>query len=456
MTDNQHDPTWINASPTKEFFIYMLVRDVPLTRAILDLVDNCVDGARRTRPNNNFEGLTVRLTVLPTHFQIVDNCGGIAVDIARSYAFRFGRPKSAAMTSHSIGQFGVGMKRSIFKLGGNFTVESTTKDSRFCVASDIERWMSESGNEEGTDWHFQFSQLEEGLDNVDSDQIGTRVEITNLHPPIVDSFNDTAFLARLADEISVAHSMNMDHGLRIFLNDIALTHEPQRLLQSDVLHPAFVEKIYERQVIDEQAGSPVRVRLYAGVSDREFKDGGWYIFCNGRLVLRADKDPNTVWGRRHNMPQYHPNFAYFRGYAYFDSEDASLLPWTTTKTGVDADSRIYKLAQQEMVEATKPILQFLSQLDKERVSYEAGDLSDRRLANAIQSALSVRVLAIEEPGEWLAPEPVTLPPGLKMQKIQFSKPADVVERAKRILQVNSFTAIGEETFDYFMRYEGEE
>ena len=265
MDSKQLDDKRINASPTKEFFIYMLVRDVPLTRAILDLVDNCVDGARRERPNNDFSGLTVKLTVLPTHFEISDNCGGIEVEIARSYAFRFGRPRSVAMTSHSIGQFGVGMKRSIFKIGGNFVVDSTTKNSHFLVSSDIEQWMSESSDEDGTDWHFQFSQLEKGLETVDPQKIGTRIEITNLHPSIVDSFNDAAFLTRLADEISVAHAMNMDYGLRIFLNDIALTHEPQRLFQSDILRPAFVEKTYERQVIDQQDGAPVRVRLYAGV-----------------------------------------------------------------------------------------------------------------------------------------------------------------------------------------------
>jgi hypothetical protein len=38
------DSKHIKASPTKEFFIYMLVKDIPLNRAIIDLVDNSVDG----------------------------------------------------------------------------------------------------------------------------------------------------------------------------------------------------------------------------------------------------------------------------------------------------------------------------------------------------------------------------------------------------------------------------
>ena len=126
MPTPDRDPKRVNASPTKEFFIYMVTRDIPLTRAILDLVDNSVDGARRMRPNGNFNDLWVRIELQKDHCKIADNCGGIPVDIARNYAFRFGRPKDAPLTPGSVGQFGVGMKRTFFKLGRHFTVYSTT------------------------------------------------------------------------------------------------------------------------------------------------------------------------------------------------------------------------------------------------------------------------------------------------------------------------------------------
>jgi len=44
---DETDLNRIDASPTKEFFISMRTRDVQLTRAIIDLIDNCVDGANR-------------------------------------------------------------------------------------------------------------------------------------------------------------------------------------------------------------------------------------------------------------------------------------------------------------------------------------------------------------------------------------------------------------------------
>ena len=37
----------INAEPTKSFFVDMITRDISLEQAVLDLVDNSVDGAMR-------------------------------------------------------------------------------------------------------------------------------------------------------------------------------------------------------------------------------------------------------------------------------------------------------------------------------------------------------------------------------------------------------------------------
>ncbi|MGH7963133.1 MAG: ATP-binding protein, partial [Candidatus Binatia bacterium] len=345
----------INASPTKEFFIHMLTRDIPLTRAILDLVDNSVDGARRLRPTGNYDRLWVRMELDAKHFRIADNCGGIPVDVARDYAFRFGRPKEAQGTPGSMGQFGVGMKRTFFRLGRHFVVRSTTAESRFTVDVDVDEWMADGESPEN--WHFKFSELETGL-HVKEKDTGTIIEVDRLLPNVADTFALANFMNRLAEELSQAHALTLGRELAITLNSLLIKHDPQKLLASHKLKPSYVEKSYPSKVLVGKPGPPVRVKLYAGVSERSLHDGGWYIFCNGRLILRADQTATTVWGERHKMRVYHPDFAYFRGYAYFDCDDGALLPWTTTKTGVDVDSPIYKAVQREMIEMTKPVLTF--------------------------------------------------------------------------------------------------
>src|SRR5205823_5370559 len=100
--------------PTKELFIEMLTRDIELIPAIIDLVDNCADGARRLKSaNGDFTGLRARLSISPEEFRIADNCGGMSAETAQRYAFRFGRAHGAPLIRHSVGQFGVGMKRAI-------------------------------------------------------------------------------------------------------------------------------------------------------------------------------------------------------------------------------------------------------------------------------------------------------------------------------------------------------
>ena len=85
----------INASPTKNFFVDMLTRDIDLKDAILDLLDNCIDGIQRTTRGEEpsdmpYEGFWANIEVSETAFKIEDNCGGIPLDVAERYAFRMG------------------------------------------------------------------------------------------------------------------------------------------------------------------------------------------------------------------------------------------------------------------------------------------------------------------------------------------------------------------------------
>ena len=62
------DAEVLNGAPTKRFFVSMLPRDIELDDAILDLVDNSVDGAmRRERANlgedRPFAGYRCDLTI---------------------------------------------------------------------------------------------------------------------------------------------------------------------------------------------------------------------------------------------------------------------------------------------------------------------------------------------------------------------------------------------------------
>ncbi len=113
-----------DARPTKSFFVRMLTRDTSLDDCILDLVDNSIDGACETSGvrlseltvDDSLSGFLIEIQITDKVFQISDNCGGIGLTDARDYAFTFGRKEDEPQSDYTVGVYGIGMKRAIFKL----------------------------------------------------------------------------------------------------------------------------------------------------------------------------------------------------------------------------------------------------------------------------------------------------------------------------------------------------
>jgi len=173
-------PTEILATPTKRFFVEMLTRDIDLDEAILDLLDNCVDGVLRVngyhpevgRPYRNY-GAQLKFT--GQEFVISDNCGGIPEDIITT-AFLLGRPFGMREDNDvpTVGLYGIGMKRAIFKLGRECTVISRGKRSGFSVTFP-EKWFTSE-----KEWGLEVAAVPGDPKNP-----GTTITVRRLHEEIV-------------------------------------------------------------------------------------------------------------------------------------------------------------------------------------------------------------------------------------------------------------------------------
>ena len=196
----------IDVTPTRTLFVEMLTRDIQLDRAVLDLVDNSIDGAKRLRPlpNQDFEGLEIKIALDGDRFEIHDNCGGIGIDTARHYAFRFGRAKGMTATPGSVGQFGVGMKRALFKFGHNFEVISQTVEDRFELRVDVDAWEQEEGP-----WRFSFDDSGTGLKTV-IEETGTHIVVTPLRHDARAQFGSSTFRNSLGRQIETAQQQYID------------------------------------------------------------------------------------------------------------------------------------------------------------------------------------------------------------------------------------------------------
>ncbi|GAG15682.1 unnamed protein product, partial [marine sediment metagenome] len=245
----------IDAMPTKELFIDMLTRDIELIPAILDLVDNSVDGARRLKGNGSYKDFQVRLETSPDQLRMVDNCGGIDVDLARKYAFRFGKPGNAPVLAHSIGKFGVGMKRAFFKLGQVFEIESKAKNSSFTLKVDVVKWARDESK-----WEFRFDRVQEGLKTISKDKRGTAIRVTKLRTEVAAEFKLSSFERNLDGALATHLQDALTRGLTITLNQIPIEQKPLELLDHSKLLPAFKKVTYRHR--NEK---PVVVKLYCGL-----------------------------------------------------------------------------------------------------------------------------------------------------------------------------------------------
>lgn len=444
----------VEAAPEKLFFVSMLTKDIEMIPAIADLVDNSVDGARRIHPDGDYSGLQVAITIDPGNdrFHIEDNCGGIDADTARRYAFRFGRPDGFTGVEGSVGQFGVGMKRAIFKLGRAFHIESQAETSRFTIDQDVDVWAADHD----PDWSFRFQELDEPWTPPAGVQLGTSITIGRLNPGVGRDLALSQTVGRLRTYLQLRHQEALLAGLTIQLGEDLLVASTPALLLSEDVRP--INRTFEIPTHD----GVVQARIVAGVvhgrnEDRDRDDGdaedapksaeaGWNLFCNGRLVLAADKSRLTGWGVE-GTSAYHPQYRLFRGYAYLVSRDSSLLPWNTTKTGVDEDSPVFRAIQAQMEVALKDVQQVINDMKKERQYHEDEDA--RPLNAAVLAATEVNVAELPTSEAVLAPTAAPRPPAGRNQRIVYSVDRDRYKAAYDTLGADAPGEVGLKTFEYF-------
>jgi hypothetical protein len=220
----------VRASPTKRFFIAVLIKDIQFIDAIVELVDNSVDAARAS--GGDLSKIHISIDYSGSHFAITDNAGGMSIETAKYYAFRFGKRDGAPSIPGAVGEFGVGMKRALFKIGGHFTVESSTSTDHFLVSVDVEKWHSEP--DLPGDWTFP---MQESGPNPSPHTTGTTIKVTDLFDYAKDELSSLSFGSKLMSLLREAHSTALTAGLQISVGTTSLQAQIETLLQSAEMSP---------------------------------------------------------------------------------------------------------------------------------------------------------------------------------------------------------------------------
>lgn len=372
--------------PTKRFFVSMLPRDITLQGAILDLIDNSVDGAMRQQKSklnqkNPFKRYFADLTLSSNGFQITDNCGGIPEDYVET-AFSLGRPKvDKDRDLPTIGMYGIGMKRAIFKIGNEALVQSNSKDGLFEVIYSPE-WL----DPDNEDWDLPIEQFA----TVKSEELGVTITITDVREEIGKSFDNYDFVNSLKTEISEHFGYLIRRGFSVSVNGEEL--EPETLQLEFLKHSK--EKAIRPFDYEAKIGG-VDVKVTVGffrslIRESEIDDelegpresyvGGISVVCNDRVILLADRSMKTGWGDG-GVPKFHPQFRAIAGLIVFTSSDADKLPVATTKRDLDVGSDLYLKARKALMEGLKTFTDFTNKwkgMEDETEEHFIGSLVDAK------------------------------------------------------------------------------
>lgn len=440
---NEDKKPEVQFHPTKRLFIDTLTKDISIHDCILDLFDNAADSyVRHKIQDRRF----IKAEFDKKRFLIYDNCGGISRDQLLDQVFRFGMV-ALQINLPTIGMYGIGLKRAIFKLGKDIVFETDDSKEYSRLEFNVDEWIKK-GEENWEDWNIPLTRYT-GSKLRPGEKPYTRISIENLNEETREAFTEV-FRQNFKKTIQIYYTLFIQNHIDIFINSEKQPHFPIEIKTPPGYTPEG--RFCKFNGVDIKV---ICWKAYKEEHKRMVKERGrqgWNVFMNRRLILHDDVGPETGWsGNPSELPKYHSLFNEFRGLVFLSSDDPSKLPLNTEKNGFDQENATYVFLLRKMAEAARPVVRYLEKkYQKQRKGinekeHELEDLLDKREKGPPPEPIAVE--EVPKTSTFTSP-PLKVTPEPKTTSIQYAKPRDQVNRLKKTLKVGSNTEVGSKSFDY--------
>ena len=449
----------VDATSVKSFFIEMLTRDIDLVDAILDLLDNCVDGILRQKGKSSgktpYKGFKAEIKFDENSFSISDNCGGIPWEL-HGYAFRMGNARDNKDSNlPMIGVYGIGMKRAIFKIGKRCLI--STRNQEDCYEVEITpKWI-----EDPDKWELPVSESSRP-DKED----GTTIVIDELNEGITTHFRERKelFALELTEKVKTHYAFILGKGFEVQINGKPVEAKPTRMVFNDKIKPYIYQTESDGVKVFLSVGFirsiPSQEDVNAEQEKRRYSsmDAGWTVICNDRAVLYCDRSELTGWGEA-GVPRYHTQFIAISGIVEFKSNDAAKLPTTTTKRGIDASSTLYLQVKNKMREGMQIFTNYTNKwkdnVSESKVHIDSGE--PHTLDEIKKEAKNLKLSSVKTGlrGKQFKPKvPLPKPEESTVKRISYSKELDDIQKVQEHLfgeEEVTPSKVGEECFDQMLK-----
>ena len=273
---------------------------------------------------------------------------------------------------------------------------------------------------------------------VPSDKTGTSIVVTQLYDEVTRRMSDGVFEGQLRDAVARTYAYYLAKLVTISVNN-------------QIVEGTKID-LGENHASESFGFDKVTCAITAGIGVPQagaFRDrsSGWFVFCNGRAVISADKSQLTGWGGA-GLPIFQPKHRPFLGTVFFVSEYPEELPWTTTKSGINEDSAIWQTARRHMSSIGRIVISFLdSRYTDEGTEVASADLQTAAGAQRV----SVLSAAVAKPRAFALPKKTEN----SVMRIQYDAQVSDIKRIAAYLKNSGMSGsdVGRHTFNYFLRNE---
>jgi hypothetical protein len=372
---------------------------------------------------------SIAIRIDSKQIEVKDTAPGISATAAQDHVFKFGRSAADKNTSDRLSVYGIGLKRALFKIGNRIQMRSDHREGGFYLDLNVREWESKPE----LPWKFDIFTRPP----VRKDQCGTELKVTELYPDVERRIQDGVFVRQLRERIARTYSFFLGRVVDIEV-------EGQRVEPT----PFDIGANY---ATDKFTSDSVTCAITAGIAMPDTRstfaasNAGWFVFCNGRTVIYADKTPLTGWTGAPGLPIFQPKHRPFLGVVFFVSPDPEALPWSTTKSSVNEDSVVWQEAKRRMVIVGKEVTAFLDR----RYSDDGTEITGDELRQIGGRPTNVLTLATAAQQRF---RPTRKEPPRQLRVQYWADRAEIQRIANYLRRPTMGGAdVGRYTFEYFLK-----
>ncbi|MGQ1356512.1 ATP-binding protein [Acinetobacter baumannii] len=332
----------ITMGSSPDFLEQILTKDVSTLEALYDLIDNSIDAARNqifSKKNPevdrfglpiSYQDFSVELNITKENISISDNCLGMDEYTLANKAFIIANSSSH---NYGIGQYGIGLKRSLLKMGNKY---------QFKIDNGLKSYSANFTN------HNIGGTKGELLANIGNSngKPHTIFTVYDLKTEIIRDIQNHRWIDNAIKGLEDRYSVYFSKGFTIYLNyfgkKLSLSSKLPNLRTDGKFLPKNKEMTFGDVTVIVESGIHENYYFppedgYSLSENRKLtKDFGIYFICNDRVIVKSSTDTKHGW-----KTKWHSEYNGFVCLVKFIAKNPSDLPWNTAKSAMREDASLF-------------------------------------------------------------------------------------------------------------------